>query len=83
MLAFAPTTSLAGLGEKLGTDPWIGQRRTVDYVGSPSPREMWVCSTMSMTHETLPRMGTAHRKCTPDIRGLAWEAYVVATLEYE
>jgi hypothetical protein len=20
-----PTTSLAGLGEKLGTDPWIGQ----------------------------------------------------------
>jgi hypothetical protein len=25
MHGFAPTASLVGLGEKLGTDPWIGQ----------------------------------------------------------
>jgi hypothetical protein len=25
MLGFAPTASLAGSGEKLGADPWIGQ----------------------------------------------------------
>jgi hypothetical protein len=30
----------------------------------------------SMTHERLPRMGTAHRKRTPDVRGLTWKTYV-------
>jgi hypothetical protein len=25
MLGFAPTASMIGSGEKLGTDPWIGQ----------------------------------------------------------
>jgi hypothetical protein len=24
-VGFAPTASMVGLGEKLGTDPWIGQ----------------------------------------------------------
>jgi hypothetical protein len=76
MLDFAPTTSLAGSGEKLGTDPRIGQQRAVDCVESPSSLEQWACSTLSMTRERLPRTGTAHRKRTPDVRGLAWEAYV-------
>jgi hypothetical protein len=76
MLSFTPTASLAGSGEKLGTDPRIGQQRVVDCVGSPSSWEQWACSTLSMTRERLPRTGTAHRKCTPGVRGPAWEAYV-------
>jgi hypothetical protein len=71
MLVFAPTASLAGSGEKLGTDPRIGQRRAVDCVGSPSSREQWAYSTLSMTRERLPRTGTARRKRTRGIRGLA------------
>jgi hypothetical protein len=70
MLVFAPTTSLAGSGEKLGTDPRIGQRRAVDCVGGPSSREQWACSTLSMTRERLPRMRTARRKRTPGVRGV-------------
>jgi hypothetical protein len=76
MFGFAPTTSLADSVEKLGTDPWIGQRRTVDSIGSPDSQEQWDCSTLLMTHERLPHMGTARRKCTPGIRGLAWELYM-------
>jgi hypothetical protein len=72
MFGFAPTASLAGSGEKLCTDPWISQRRAVDCVGSPSSQEQWTCSTLSMTRERLPRTGTARRKRTLGIRGLAW-----------
>jgi hypothetical protein len=35
-----------------------------------------ICPNLSVPRERLPRMGTAHRKRTPGIRGLAWEAYV-------
>jgi hypothetical protein len=76
MFDFAPTASLAGSGEKLGTDPQISQWRDVDCVRSPSSREQWACSTLSMTRERLPRTGIARRKRTPSVRGLAWEAYV-------
>jgi hypothetical protein len=76
MLGFAPTASLAGSGEKLGTDPWIGQRRAVNCVRSPSSQEQRACSTLSMTRERLSHMGTAHRKRMPGVCGLAWEVYV-------
>jgi hypothetical protein len=76
MIGFAPTASLASSGEKLGTDPWIGQRRAVDCVKSPSSQEQSACSTLSMTHKRLPRTGTTHRKRTPGVHGLAWEAYI-------
>jgi hypothetical protein len=39
--------------------------------------EQWACSTLSMTRKRLPRMETVHRKRTPDVRGLAWEVYVI------
>jgi hypothetical protein len=64
MLGFAPTTSLAGSGEKLGTGPWISQRRAMDCVGNPSSQEQWACSTLSMTRERLSRMEITHRKRT-------------------
>jgi hypothetical protein len=41
------------------------------FLGSSSIRP-----TLLMTCERLPRTATAHRKCTPGVRGLAWEAYV-------
>jgi hypothetical protein len=31
---------------------------------------------LSVPRERLPRTGTARRKRTPGVRGLAWEAYV-------
>jgi hypothetical protein len=77
MLGFAPTASLADSGEKLGTDPQIGQRRVVDCVGSPSSRGQWAYSTLSMIRERLPHTETARRKRTPDVHGMAWKAYVV------
>jgi hypothetical protein len=51
-------------------------RRAMDCVGSPFSRERWLCPTLLMTHERLSHTGTAHRKRTSGIRGLAWEAYM-------
>jgi hypothetical protein len=48
-------------------------RRAMDYVRSPN---------LSMTRERLPRTGTAHRKHTPGVCGLAWEAYVSCWLDF-
>jgi hypothetical protein len=63
-------------------DMRIGQRRAVDCVGSPSSQEQWACSTLLMTRERLPHTGTPRRKRTPNIRGLAWEAYVACLLGF-
>jgi hypothetical protein len=41
------------------------------FLGSSSIRP-----TLPVTHERLSRTGTARRKRTPDVRGLAWAAYV-------
>jgi hypothetical protein len=95
MLAFAPTVSLAGSGEKLGTGSWIGQRCAMDCVGSPSSQEQWACSTLSLTRERLSRMGTTHRKRTwtgvGSVRGVlvgfspagCTSIQIAATLGYE
>jgi hypothetical protein len=49
MLGFAPTTSLVGSGEKLGTDPRIGQPTCCGLYQSPFSREQWPCSTLLAT----------------------------------
>jgi hypothetical protein len=36
-----------------------------------------ICLILSASHERLPRTGTARRKRTSGIRGLAWEVYVL------
>jgi hypothetical protein len=36
-----PTALLVGSGEKLSTDPRVGQRCAVDCVGSPFSQEQW------------------------------------------
>jgi hypothetical protein len=70
------TASLVVVGESwvrtCGSVSWCG----VDYVGSPSSQRQWICSNLLTTHERLPRTRTAHRKRTPDVRGLTWESYV-------
>jgi hypothetical protein len=45
-------------------------------VGSTFSREQCIRPTLLMTHEGLPRTGTARRKRMLSIRGLAWEIYV-------
>jgi hypothetical protein len=91
MLGFAPTASLVGSGEKMGTDPRIDQRCAVDYVRSPSSWEQWACSTLSMTRERLPRTRTARRKHTQAVHGMLvgfsiagyTSIRIAATLRYE
>jgi hypothetical protein len=45
-------------------------------VGSTFSQEQCIRPTMLMTHERLPRMGTARRMRTLGVHGLAWKAYV-------
>jgi hypothetical protein len=40
-------------------------------------RSSGICLNLSAPRERLPRMGTARRKRTPGVRGLAWEVYVL------
>jgi hypothetical protein len=72
-----PPTSLAGSGEKLGTDPRIGQPACCRLCREPFfLRSSGICPNLSASHERLPRMRTAHRKRTPGVCGLTWEVYV-------
>jgi hypothetical protein len=64
------------LGEKLGGRPadhsaGLGVVSGAIFLGSSRVR-----STLLVSCERLPRTGTARRKRTPNVRGLAWEAYV-------
>jgi hypothetical protein len=51
-------------------------------IGSTFSREQWICSTLLNQSERLPCMGTARRKRTHGICGLAWEAYVSCWLGF-
>jgi hypothetical protein len=64
------------LGEKLGGGPvdhsaGLGVMSRALFLGSSRVRPM-----LLVAYKRLPRMRTAHRKRTPGVRGLAWEAYV-------
>jgi hypothetical protein len=61
-VALPPTASMAGSEEKLGMDPRIN--------GSGSVQRYW------KLRKRVPHTGIARRKHMPDIRRLAWEAYV-------
>jgi hypothetical protein len=76
MLDFAPTTSLDGSGEKLGTDPWINQPTCCGLCREPFSREQWPCSTLLMTVQKIATYMDYRRKRTRGVRGLAREAYV-------
>jgi hypothetical protein len=72
-----PTASLARLGEKLRRVPQTTQpgwevESGALFLGSSSIRPM-----LLTTYERLPRTETAHRKRTPSLHGLVWEAYVL------
>jgi hypothetical protein len=72
-----PLASLTGSGEKLGTNPRDQSAGVLWIVsGALFLRSSGICPNLLAVHERLPRTGTAHRKRTPDVRGLVWEAYV-------
>jgi hypothetical protein len=72
-----PPASLAGLGEKLGADPRIGQPACCGLCREPFfLRSSGICPNLSAPRERLSRTGTTHRKHTLGVCGLAWEAYV-------
>jgi hypothetical protein len=75
---FKPTASMAMRGEKFGGDPRIGQ--STDWGCSQRSlflRSSGIRPTLWSQRERLPRTGTAHRKRTLDVCGLAWEAYML------
>jgi hypothetical protein len=76
ILDFAPTASKLAQERNWVRTYGSVSRRAVDYVESPFSRVQWPGSTLSMTHERLLSTGTTRRKHMPDIRGLAWKAYV-------
>jgi hypothetical protein len=62
---------MAVMGEKLGGVPTdhsvgLGVVSGALFLGSSRVRP-----TLLMACEKLPRMGTAHRKCMPGVRGLS------------
>jgi hypothetical protein len=73
---------MAVLGEKLGGGPadhsaGLGVVSGALFLGSSRVRP-----TLLVACERLPRMETVCGKHTPDIRGLAWEAYVSCWLDF-
>jgi hypothetical protein len=54
-----------------GSLSWAGFVSGALFLGSS-----WVCPTLLMACERLPRMGTVRRKHMSDVCGLAWEVYV-------
>jgi hypothetical protein len=49
MFDFTPTALMVGLGEKLGTDPWISQPTCCGLCQEPFSHEQWHCSTLLTT----------------------------------
>jgi hypothetical protein len=73
-----PTASMATRGEKLGGDLRIGQSADWGYSrGSLFLRSIEFRPTLWSQRKRLTRTRTTHRKHTSDIRGLAWEAYML------
>jgi hypothetical protein len=73
---------MAVLGEKLGGglvdhSARLGVVSGALFLGSGRVRP-----TLLMANERLPRMGTARRKHTLGVCGLAWEAYVSYWLDF-
>jgi hypothetical protein len=64
------------LGEKLGGGPADHSAELGVVSGALFLKSSRVRPTLLMACKRLPRTGTAHRKHTPGVRGLAWEAYV-------
>jgi hypothetical protein len=64
------------LGEKLGGGPVDHSAGLEVVLGALFLGSSRVRPTLLVAYKSLPRMTTARRKRTLDVRGLAWEAYV-------
>jgi hypothetical protein len=86
-----PVNLVVGHRQELGLRPcfigWFGREagygpvdRSSDVLwvvsGALFLRSSEICLNLSAPHKRLPRTGTARRKLTPGVRGMAWEAYV-------
>jgi hypothetical protein len=86
-----PINLVVGHRQELGLHPllhwlvwersWVWTRGSVsrcavDCVKSLFLGSSGICPNLSVPRERLPRTGTARRKRTLGVRGLAWEAYV-------
>jgi hypothetical protein len=67
---------MAVLGEKLGGGLADHSAGLEVVSGALFLRSSRVHPTLLMACERLPHMGTAHRKLTRGIRGLAYKAYI-------
>jgi hypothetical protein len=67
---------MAVLGEKLGGGLADHSARLGVVSGSLFLGSSRVRLMLLVACERLPRTGTAHRKCMPGVRGLAWETYM-------
>jgi hypothetical protein len=70
------------LGEKLGSGPVDHSVRLGVMSGALFLESSRVRPTLLMAYKRLPRRGTARRKRTSDIRGLAWEVYMSCWLGF-
>jgi hypothetical protein len=70
------------LGEKLGDGPMDHSVGLGVVSGALFLKSSRVCPTLLVACERLPCTGTASRKRTPDVHGLAWEAYVSCWLGF-
>jgi hypothetical protein len=69
-----PVNLVVGHRQELGLCPllhWLWIVSGAIFLGSGG-----IYPNLSVPRERLPCMGTAHRKRTLGVRGLAWEAYV-------
>jgi hypothetical protein len=64
------------VGRETGAGPMDRSAGLRGGVESTFSQEQWICLTLLGRRERLPCTGTTHRKRTPSVRGLAWEAYV-------
>jgi hypothetical protein len=67
---------MAVLGEKLGGGPVDHSVGLGVVSGALFLRSSRVHPMLLVACERLPRTGTARRKCTSDVCGLAWEVYM-------
>jgi hypothetical protein len=67
---------MAVLGENLGGGPADHSAGLGVVSGALFLRSSRARPTLLVACEGLPQTGTAYRKCTPGVRGLAWKAYL-------
>jgi hypothetical protein len=82
MFDFVTTASMAGSGEKLGTEPWIGQLACCELCRDLFSQEQWPCSTLLLTVQKVTicgpretRMVDGHTRTEHGKRVTCWSSF--------